>query len=107
MTIDAGVLEALGRTLEQRKGADPETSYVANLYSQGLDAILRKIGEETVETILAAKEGDKLHIVRETADLWFHCLVMLAAVGLGPLDVLAELKRRQGISGLDEKAARQ
>jgi phosphoribosyl-ATP pyrophosphohydrolase len=104
--IDASVLQHLAHTLEQRKGADPATSYVAKLYGKGLDAILKKLGEEATETILAAKEGDKLQIVRETADLWFHCLVMLAYLDLGPLDVLAELKRREGISGIDEKASR-
>ena len=70
------------------------------------DAVLKKIGEEATETILAAKSGDRLHLVRETADLWFHCLIMLARQGLGPGDVLAELHRREGISGIDEKAAR-
>lgn len=104
--IDAGILARLAETLESRKGADPGSSYVAGLYHKGLDAILKKVGEESVETILAAKEGDKLHIVRETADLWFHSLVMLAHLGLGPDDVLAELHRREGISGIDEKASR-
>ena len=104
--IDAAVLTRLARTLEERKGADPSSSYVAKLYGQGLDVILKKLGEEAVETILAAKDGDKLQIVRETADLWFHCLVMLAQVGLGPEDVLTELRRREGISGIDEKASR-
>jgi len=104
--IDAAILTRLAQTLEERKGADPASSYAAGLYAKGLDAILKKVGEEAVETILAAKDGDKLHIVRETADLWFHCLVMLAQVGLGPDDVLAELKRREGISGVDEKASR-
>jgi phosphoribosyl-ATP pyrophosphohydrolase len=79
---------------------------VAKLLSDGQDAILRKVGEEAVETILASKSGDRLHLVRETADLWFHCLVMLSSHGLGPDDVLAELHRREGISGIDEKASR-
>jgi phosphoribosyl-ATP pyrophosphohydrolase len=79
---------------------------VAGLYARGTDAILKKIGEEATETVIAAKGGDKLQIVRETADLWFHCLVMLAHAGLGPDDVLAELRRREGISGIDEKASR-
>ena len=104
--IDASILRDLAATLEARKTADSGSSYVAGLYAEGLDAILRKVGEETTETILAAKDGDKLHIVRETADLWFHCLIMLAHLGLGPDDVLAELKRREGISGIDEKASR-
>lgn len=99
-------LDELAAILESRKGADPASSYVAKLHSKGLDAILRKVGEEAVETILAAKSGDKLHLVRETADLWFHTLVMLSHAGLGPRDVIAELKRREGISGIDEKAAR-
>jgi phosphoribosyl-ATP pyrophosphohydrolase len=99
-------LEELAGILESRKGCDPNTSYVAQLYAKGQDAILRKIGEEAVETILAAKSGDTLQLVRETADLWFHTLVMLAHAGLGPRDVLHELKRREGISGIDEKAAR-
>ncbi len=104
--IDPSVLHRLAETLESRKGADPGSSYVAGLYAKGTDAILKKIGEEATETVLAAKGGDKLQIVRETADLWFHCLVMLAHAGLGPDDVLAELRRREGISGIDEKASR-
>lgn len=104
--IDVEILRRLSDTIESRKGADPGSSYVASLFSKGHDAILKKIGEEAAETLLAAKDGDKLHIVRETADLWFHCLVMLAWHGLGPDDVLAELKRREGISGVDEKKSR-
>ncbi len=103
---DANVLTRIAQTLEARKGAEPGSSYVASLYAKGQDAILKKIGEEATETVLAAKGGDKLALVRETADLWFHCLVMLAHAGLGPDDVLAELRRREGISGIDEKAAR-
>lgn len=99
-------LQRLAEILEARKGADPDSSYVAKLYSKGLDAILKKIGEEATETILAAKDGDKEHLVYETADLWFHTLVMLAQQGLGPDTVLHELERRFGLSGLDEKAAR-
>lgn len=104
--IDAAVLHRLAQTLEARKGGDPGSSYVASLFAKGTDAILKKIGEEATETVLAAKEGDRLKIVRETADLWFHCLVMLAHNGLGPDDVLAELRRREGISGIEEKASR-
>jgi phosphoribosyl-ATP pyrophosphohydrolase len=104
--IDANVLTRIAQTLEARKGAEAGSSYVASLYAKGQDAILKKIGEEATETVLAAKGGDKLALVRETADLWFHCLVMLAHAGLGPDDVLAELRRREGISGIDEKAAR-
>jgi phosphoribosyl-ATP pyrophosphohydrolase len=103
---DAEILRRLTETIESRKGADPASSYVAGLFSKGHNAILKKIGEEAAETLLAAKDGDKLPIVRETADLWFHCLVMLAWHGLGPDDVLAELKRREGISGVDEKKSR-
>lgn len=99
-------LEKLAAVLEQRKSADPDSSYVAGLYARGLDAILRKIGEEATETLLAAKGGDDAELVHETADLWFHTLVMLAARGLGPADVLDELERRFGLSGLEEKAAR-
>ena len=100
------ILARLSATLQARKMADPKSSYVAALNAKGLDAILKKIGEEATETILASKEGDNLHIVKETADLWFHCLVMLTWHGLGSDDVLNELERREGLSGLDEKAAR-
>jgi len=99
-------LTQLAEVLEQRKGADPDSSYVAKLYSKGLDAILKKIGEEATETVMAAKDGDKQQIIYETADLWFHTLVLLAQQGLGPDDVLAELGRRFGISGIEEKAGR-
>jgi len=105
--IDASILNRLAQTIESRKGADPSSSYVAQLMARGNDAILKKVGEEAAETLLAGKDGDKLHIVRETADLWFHTLVMLSFHGLGPDDVLAELRRREGISGIDEKASRQ
>ena len=99
-------LERIASTIEQRKQGDPRESYVAKLFAGGEDAILKKIGEEATETVLAAKSGDRLHLVRETADLWFHCMILLARHGLGPGDVLAEMRRREGISGLDEKAAR-
>jgi phosphoribosyl-ATP pyrophosphohydrolase len=101
------VLERLADLLEQRKSADPQSSYVAKLYARGMDGILKKIGEEATETILAAKAGDREQIIYETADLWFHCLVMLAKAGLKPQDILDELARREGLSGLDEKASRQ
>jgi len=104
--IDPSILRRLGEALEARKEADPKSSYVAQLFAKGHDAILKKIGEEAAETLLAAKDGDKLRIVRETADLWFHTLVMLSYHGLGPDDVLAELHRREGISGIDEKSSR-
>ena len=100
------VLDRLARVLESRKGADPDASYVARLYASGRDAILKKVGEEATETILAAKGEDDAALVRETADLWFHTLVMLAERGLHPRDVLAELERRAGTSGLEEKARR-
>jgi phosphoribosyl-ATP pyrophosphohydrolase len=100
------VLERIAASIEERKRGDPAKSYVAKLFSQGDDAMLKKIGEEATETVLAAKSGDRLHLVREVADLWFHCLIVLARHGLGPADVLAEMHRREGISGLDEKAAR-
>jgi phosphoribosyl-ATP pyrophosphohydrolase len=102
----AETLERIAAIIEQRKQSDPSTSYVARLLSEGEDTLLKKIGEEATETVLAAKSADRLHLVRETADLWFHCMILLARHGLGPGDVLAELKRREGISGLDEKAAR-
>lgn len=100
------VLERIAAAIEDRKQGDPNVSYVARLLAKGEDAILKKIGEEATETVLAAKDGDRLHLVRETADLWFHCMIMLAHYGLGPQDVLSELQRREGISGIDEKAAR-
>ena len=99
-------LERLARTIASRKGADPEKSYVARLLAADEDAVLKKIGEEATETVLAAKSGDRAQLVRETADLWFHCLILLARHGLAPADVLAELQRREGVSGLDEKASR-
>lgn len=100
------ILMELARVLEERKKADPEDSYVASLYDKGLDAILKKVGEEATETVMAAKDGDKAQIVYETADLWFHTLVLLAQQGLGPDDVLNELGRRFGISGIEERAGR-
>ncbi len=99
-------LQQLAEVLEQRKQADPESSYVAGLYAKGLDAILKKIGEEATETVMAAKDGDAEKIIYETADLWFHSLVLLAQQDLHPDDVLQELQRRFGLSGLAEKAAR-
>ena len=99
-------LEKLAQVLESRKQASPDSSYVAQLYAKGLDAILKKIGEEATETVMAAKDGDLDKIVSETADLWFHSLVLLAHQGLGPQQVLAELERRFGLSGLEEKARR-
>jgi phosphoribosyl-ATP pyrophosphohydrolase len=100
------VLERIAESIEARKSGDPAKSYVAKLFAQGDDAMLKKIGEEATETVLAAKSGDRLHLVREVTDLWFHCMIVLARHGLGPADVLAEMHRREGISGVDEKAAR-
>jgi len=100
------VLNRLAEVLEARKGADPKTSYVAKLYGKGLDAILKKIGEEATETVMAAKDGDPEKLVAELADLWFHSLVLMAHQGLHPDAVIAELGRRFGLSGLTEKASR-
>ena len=103
---EQNVLQQLAEVLEARKGASPDSSYVASLYDKGLDAILKKIGEEATETVMAAKDGDADKIVYEVADLWFHTLVLLAQQGLDPKQVTDELSRRFGLSGLDEKASR-
>lgn len=100
------ILSRLADTLEARKSADPAASYVAKLYAKGLDAILKKVAEEAAETIMAAKDSEREKIIYETADLWFHSLVLLAWEGLRPEQVLAELARREGLSGLVEKASR-
>ena len=100
------ILDRLAETLEARKHADSQSSYVARLYTQGLDSILKKIGEETTEVIIAAKGDNKEKLVYELADLWFITLVLLAQQGLHPEDVLNELARREGVSGIAEKAAR-
>ena len=102
----AGVLARHFATIEARKGAEPSTSYVASLLAKGGDAILKKIGEEATETVMASKDGVPARVTSEMADLWFHCLVLLAHHGLSPADVLAELERREGRSGHDEKASR-
>ena len=99
-------LERIAATINERRRGDAATSYVAQLFAKGDDAMLKKIGEEATETVLAAKSGDRLALVRETADLWFHSMIVLARHGLGPADVLAEMHRREGISGMDEKAGR-
>ncbi len=104
--INAEILRRLMETIESRKTASPDSSYVAKLFSKGEDAILKKIGEEATEVVLAAKGGDKAHVVYETADLWFHTMVLLAEHGLSARDVLKELARREGVSGLVEKAGR-
>lgn len=100
------VLRELAASLEARKQADPEASYVAGLYRKGAGAILKKIGEEATEVVIAGQGGDDDALVHETADLWFHTLVLLAHRGLGPDQVLEELARRFGRSGLEEKAGR-
>ena len=102
----ADILERLQAAIAARRGADPSTSYVASLQARGLDAILKKVGEEATETVLAAKGGTREAIVHETADLWFHCLVMLSWHGVKAEEVLAELERREGRSGVEEKASR-
>lgn len=99
-------LSRLARVVAARKGGDPAKSYVARLFDKGPDAILKKIGEEATEVVMACKDGDRPKIVAEVADLWFHCLLALEAHGLAPGDVLAELERREGLSGLEEFAAR-
>ncbi len=101
------ILQRLTETIAARKQAQPSDSYVASLFSKGEDAMLKKIGEEAVEMVLAAKGGDKAHLVYETADLWFHCLLVLAQHGLSADDVLRELARREGRSGIAEKASRE
>ncbi len=103
---DGDVLARVAATIERRRNVDPRDSYVAALLAKGDDAILKKIGEEATETVMAAKDGDKIRVISEVADLWFHCLVLLARHGLGPADVLRELARREGISGHAEKASR-
>lgn len=102
-------LHRLAQVIESRKparGGDPAASYVARLFDKGTDAILKKVGEEAVETVMAAKDGDPKKIVYEVADLWFHSMIALAHFGLAPEDVLAELRRREGLSGLEEFALR-
>ena len=100
------VLKELEAVLQQRKSADADTSYVASLHAKGLNKILEKVGEESTETVLAAKDGNREEIIKETADLWFHTMVMLSHLEISSEEVLDELKRRFGLSGLDEKAAR-
>ena len=99
-------LARLAQVIEERKGGDPAKSYVARLFGKGNDAILKKIGEEATEVVMACKDGEPAKIVGEVADLWFHCMLALNAHGLAPADVIAELERREGLSGLEEFAAR-
>lgn len=99
-------LARLARVIEARRGGDPDKSYVARLFSKGTDAMLKKVGEEATEVVMAAKDADKARLVNEMADLWFHSMLVLAQFELKPADVLAELQRREGLSGLEEFAAR-
>jgi phosphoribosyl-ATP pyrophosphohydrolase len=103
---EKGILERLEAAIAERRAADPGSSYVAALNAKGLDAILKKVGEESTEAVIAAKGGERVAIVHEVADLWFHCLVMLAWHGVPVREVLAELERREGRSGIAEKASR-
>jgi phosphoribosyl-ATP pyrophosphohydrolase len=104
--IDLEVIHRVQQTLIERKGGAPDASYVAGLYAKGTDAICKKVAEEAAETIMAAKDGDRLHLVRETCDLWFHSLILLTHFGIGVDDVMVEFRRREGISGIDEKNSR-
>ena len=100
------ILLRLAATIRSHRNADPVKSYVATLFAKGDDAIIKKVGEEATEAVMAAKDGDKIRLTAEMADLWFHCLVLLVQHDMGPDDVLAELERREGVSGLEEKASR-
>lgn len=104
--IAAEVLKTIGDTLEARKESSPSSSYVAGLFHKGEDAILKKVAEEAAEVLMASKDKDRLHLVREVADLWFHSMVLLAHFGIGVDDIMMEFRRREGISGIDEKASR-
>jgi len=106
MTEQQDILTAVYQVIQERKAASADKSYVASLFAKGLDKILGKIGEEAVETAVAAKGGDPDQVIYEMADLWFHCLVLLGHCDLPPEKVLAELRRRFGLSGLEEKAGR-
>jgi phosphoribosyl-ATP pyrophosphohydrolase len=105
--IDTEVLQRVSETLAERKKASPDSSYVSSLYAKGTDAICKKVAEEAAEVIMAAKYGNQLHLVREVTDVWFHTLVLLNHFGLSADDVLVEFRRREGISGIDEKRARE
>lgn len=104
--IDIEVLHRVAETLEARKNSAPESSYVSSLHHKGLDAICKKVAEEAAETIMAAKDKDRLHLVWEVTDLWFHSLILMSHFDLSVDDILAEFRRREGVSGIDEKAAR-
>ncbi|MBL8446486.1 MAG: phosphoribosyl-ATP diphosphatase [Zoogloeaceae bacterium] len=104
--IDIEVLHRIAATLAERKAAPPESSYVSSLYAKGTDAICKKVAEEAAETIMAAKDKDLLHVVWEVTDLWFHSMILLSHFGLSVDDILAEFRRREGVSGIDEKKSR-
>jgi phosphoribosyl-ATP pyrophosphohydrolase len=106
MTAPDDTLTRLAAVIDSRRGGNPDQSYVARLFSKGPDAILKKVGEEATEVVMAGKDGEREKIVAEMADLWFHCVVALSHFGLAPADVLAELRRREGLSGLEEFALR-
>ena len=106
MTTSNDTLERLAQVINARRAGDPARSYVARLFGKGPDAILKKIGEEATEVVMACKDGDRVKIVNEVADLWFHSMLALSAFGLKPADVLEELERREGLSGLEEFASR-
>jgi phosphoribosyl-ATP pyrophosphohydrolase len=106
MTSSNDTLQRLAEVIAARRLGDPDKSYVARLFHKGTDAILKKVGEEATETVMAAKDGDRQKIVYEVADLWFHSMIALAQFDLSPADVLRELERREGLSGLEEFAAR-
>ncbi|MDP1692548.1 MAG: phosphoribosyl-ATP diphosphatase [Burkholderiaceae bacterium] len=106
MTTGNDTLARLAAVIEERRAGDPDRSYVARLFHKGTDAILKKLGEEATEVVMAAKDGVRERLVDEVADLWFHSMIALAQFGLKPADVLAELERREGLSGLDEFASR-
>ncbi|MES2958056.1 MAG: phosphoribosyl-ATP diphosphatase [Pseudomonadota bacterium] len=106
MNAGNDTLARLAAVIDARRGGDPDKSYVARLFLKGTDAMLKKVGEEATEVVMAAKDGAHDRIVGEVADLWFHSMLVLAQFGLTPADVLAELERREGLSGLDEFASR-
>lgn len=103
---DLDILSRVQATIESRKGAEPGSSYVASLYAKGTDSICKKVAEEAAETIMAAKDGDAHHLVKEVADLWFHSMILLAQYGVSMADVAAEFARREGVSGIVEKNSR-
>ncbi len=105
--IDIEVLHRVAETVAQRKNADPNSSYVSSLFGKGVDAICKKVAEESAETIMAAKDGNRLQVVREVTDVWFHTMILLGHFGLSVDDIFAEFRRREGVSGIDEKRSRQ